>query len=792
MRRRAPSLPLRALHTRPLMLSAAFFGFGALLARDGRLPQGVLLVCAAVLLLAWCLLHLRGRRCAALLVACALFLGAARMGAAVATRPVLEDQFSIAIAGTVADTPSVDAEIGRLTCRLTDVRVVDETPDFDIRLYLRGNVSALRDIAPGQRVTFTGHLWAPDEATNPGQFDFAAYLWRNGVAAYATAELEDAVISGEARGLEAWLYGLRTAIGERIDALFPRSADMVRALVLGDRGDMAEDLRESFDRAGVTHVLSISGLHITMLAMAMMALLALFLPRRWAFWLTLALVTFYGLLVGMVPSVVRSILMYAALGAGQATGRPTDSFTRLALAFLALLVWNPLYLDDAGFVLSFSACAGMLCLTSPLTALLRIDRLRVPDWSLRPSALLLRMGHYFGSLLCATLAAQLSTLPAVIAYYGELPLLATIANLVVVPLILLGMYLAVAALLLSLLWQPLGLAFAAMGDIALLGSTQMTRLCAALPLNALALPPFPVWLAALFVAALVAVSPLTRLRRGWRYALLAVLPLLTCVAALLPGPQGLQIAFLDAGQADAAVVLAEGDAYLVDVGLEGSPVCDYLAHLGLAPRAVFLSHPHTDHAGGLVTLLDEYVPETIYIPAGWDAVETDEDVVDGLQRAKALGAEVVTLAAGDVVPLSENVSATVFYPPEDIDVSGDANAVSMLLRIDYGEASALFTGDLEMAEEPGPMPDVDVLKVPHHGSSNSSSLMLLHSASPSAAIISAGRNNPYGHPAEALLERLEGTGARVFRTDECGAITARLYEDGGVSISTYLLPEDEA
>ena len=152
----------------------------------------------------------------------------------------------------------------------------------------------------------------------------------------------------------------------------------------------------------------------------------------------------------------------------------------------------------------------------------------------------------------------------------------------------------------------------------------------------------------------------------------------------------------------------------------------------------------------------------------------------------------VTLAAGDVAPLSENVSATVFYPPEDIDVSGDANAVSMLLRIDYGEASALFTGDLEMAEEPGPMPDVDVLKVPHHGSSNSSSLMLLHSASPSAAIISAGRNNPYGHPAEALLERLEGTGARVFRTDECGAITARLYEDGGVSISTYLLPEDEA
>ena len=109
------------------------------------------------------------------------------------------------------------------------------------------------------------------------------------MGAYATAELSDAAIFGKAHGFQAWLGGLRAAMGERIDDLFPRSADMVRALVLGDRGDMAEELRESFDRAGITHVLSISGLHITTLAMAVMALLALFLPRRWAFWITLAL-----------------------------------------------------------------------------------------------------------------------------------------------------------------------------------------------------------------------------------------------------------------------------------------------------------------------------------------------------------------------------------------------------------------------------------------------------------------------------------------------------------------------
>ena len=154
---------------------------------------------------------------------------------------------------------------------------------------------------------------------------------------------------------------------------------------------------------------------------------------------------------------------------------------------------------------------------------------------------------------------------------------------------------------------------------------------------------------------------------------------------------------------------------------------------------------------------------------------------------------VVTLAAGDVVPLSENVSATVFYPPEDIDVSGDANAVSMLLRIDYGEASALFTGDLEIGGGAG----ADAGCGRAQGAA--SRLEQLFQPDASALGLALGGDHlrgagtiAYGHPAEALLERLEGTGARVFRTDECGAITARLYEDGGVSISTYLLPEDEA
>ena len=113
----------------------------------------------------------------------------------------------------------------------------------------------------------------------------------------------------------------------------------------------------------------------------------------------------------------------------------------------------------------------------------------------------------------------------------------------------------------------------------------------------------------------------------------------------------------------------------------------------------------------------------------------------------------------------------------------------MVLLIEYGDAAALFTGDLPMGFEPGPMPDVDVLKVAHHGSNGSSSYMALNSATPSASVIPVGRGNGYGHPGDALLKRLEDTGTKIYRTDLRGAVTAELQQDGGVRVRTHLAPE---
>jgi len=304
------------------------------------------------------------------------------------------------------------------------------------------------------------------------------------------------------------------------------------------------------------------------------------------------------------------------------------------------------------------------------------------------------------------------------------------------------------------------------------------------------MPPFPAWLAVAHACLLLVISELSTLPRRAREWLLAALPAAACLAVLLAafGQPGLTIVFLDAGQADAAVIRAENSVYLVDVGLPETPSDDYLTRAGLSPKAVFLSHPHDDHAGGLDELLDSFVPEAIYVPVGWYAIEADEGVSEAVSRAQSLGSKVVELSAGDVVPLSEGVRATVLHPAPGAEIA-DPNGISMVLLIEYGDAAALFTGDLPIGFEPGPMPDVDVLKVAHHGSNGSSSYMALFSASPSASVVSVGRGNSYGHPGEKLLERLAGTGTAIYRTDLRGAVTAELQRDGGVRVKTQLAPE---
>ena len=328
--------------------------------------------------------------------------------------------------------------------------------------------------------------------------------------------------------------------------------------------------------------------------------------------------------------------MFASFSIAPVLGRPSDPVTRLATALLGMLAVNPLFILDGGFALSFQASAGILLLAPPLQRLFGVDRLcRIKPRASWTGNLALRAAKYFPQLLCSTLAAQLATLPTIIEFFGSQPLIAIPVNLLAIPLSMYAYPIALIALALSVVWMPLAQLAAAGANLLFSMLVEVVNWFSALPPGAIHAPHYPGWLTAAHYALMIAASGMSRASLRIRRFLPVGLAGLIGVSILCARVQtaGFQVVFLDAGQADAAVVRTEGHVYLFDTGDLYSPVTDYVTASCLGVDAVFLSHPHYDHAGGLAELIEEMPPGTIYVPEGWFEADASDTVQAGIDLA---------------------------------------------------------------------------------------------------------------------------------------------------------------
>ena len=786
------SFPGRQFRVRPIASLSAMALTGMIVARRFAVPSGTCLAACALTLCLIAIRRLRKETVLSLVMLLGFCLGGLRMAWALERLPEVRTQYSVHMVGRVVSEPFVKPETGRLIMKYRLCEADDAPSDLTLRLYLRGDPGALEAVDYGQTLALTGHIWENDPVTNPYEFDFGEYLHRNGMAAIATAKIEDVEITGRTRDLQSVILDVRWAIAARIDALFPQNAAMVRALVLGDRSLISEETRESLSATGTAHLISISGMHVTLLAMALTSLLTNWLNKYPARRIVLVFLAFYGALIGFTAPFVRALTMFALYCLGAAQGEPSDPLTLLGVALMGFLAVNPLSITDSGLILSFSASAGIILLVPPLQHLFGLDvrKKRRPTAKLLPRAYR-ALAVYFPSLLCASLAAQLATIPAVVACFGVQSIVSVPFNLVCVPLCMAGYILSMAALVLSVVLYPLGALLAMGADKLFTLMLAIMRFSARLPLTSVRIGRYPDLLLALHAALIIASSGLmripSRVRRFLPFSLILVAGLSSLTLWL--AAQSFGATFLDAENADSAVVRTRGHTYVFDAGDTYTPLTDYLNGTALNVDAVFLSHPHQDHAGGLYDLLESFRPKAIYVPKGWFAVEqTSEAVVEGIERAREMGVEIRELSAGDAVRLSDAAVARV-YSPRGAAPSSEVNDISMLTRVECDGHSILFTGDLTIRGEPESVPRCEVLKVAHHGADNATSDRFLADAAPEIAVISVGENN-FGHPGEETLARLEACGARILRTDARGAITLTAC-DGGWRVKTFLEAPDE-
>lgn len=673
------------------------------------------------------------------------------------------------------------------------------------------------EVVPGDRIETTGAI-QPPPAT-----DYAAYLERVGAA--GTLRAGSLTVLPPEPGSGRWLEGLRRSADAALDRAIPEpEAGLAAGILIGLRDRVDRDLAADFTTAGASHVVAISGWNIAIVATTLGAL-AGGIGRRRRSVLTGVAIALYVLFVGPSPSVLRAGAMAGIALAARELGRPSRAAAAMGLAVAILLVLNPASIDDPGFRLSVLATAGLMAWGTPLAR--RLSG-RSPG----------RARAWLAESLGVSLAAQAATMPVILLEFGRLSLVAPFVNLGVVPLVAPAMAAGGLALVAGVL-AGFGVpgAVATIGGLpawVLLGAiVAMIRAGASVPLASVTLSaPWDIVAAlASSVAILLIARSGNRLRRsrpsqqkppgpvsaaapapgggrdrarskvdagaarsqqrGRRIGLIALAGASIALSlAVSHRPDGsTRVVVLDVGQGDAILVEgSRGGRMLVDGGPDPSRLLialdERLPAWDHRIDTLVLTHPHEDHAAGLAILLSRYRIGRIYEPGMIGPGPGYAAMAALLAHG---GPQHGTLATGDRLTL-DDIRFRVLWPdpgrvplrPSD---GGTAiNNVSIVLLGEVAGRRFLLAGDIEEQVDPELLargiPQVDLLKVAHHGSRTSSTQAFLDVVRPRVAVVSAGLGNPYGHPAPATIQRLSVSAGQTFRTDRDGTVEVRLDADG--------------
>lgn len=566
------------------------------------------------------------------------------------------------------------------------------------------------------------------------------------------------------------LSRLRANAARKIDRIFGEDAAIARALLIADQREIPADVRDRYAAAGLVHMLSISGLHVAVIAAAMELLFQVArLSRRAAIVGAFVTTGLYVAIIGAPAPAVRSAAMLGVAMASRLSQRPSSPWAALALGAFAPLV-QPRTVLDLGYQLSVLGMCGLIA----GGAVTRRYLGRMTGWR-----------AYVSRELVISVVACAATAPLVAYRFGTISLIAPVSNLFAAPLIGVAQPMLFLALVLAPLESAARFCAEAVHPL-LVAFDQVASSAASVPGASVIV--HTTWMTAglaAIAAASIVVACVSRFPA--RPSLVGVSALAVMVVAppshlLYRGDVELHV--LDVGQGDAALLRTpRGRWVLLDAGpaWDGGDagrrtILPYLRRHGGTLEAFVLSHPHTDHVGGAATILAELEPRTY-----WDAAFAGGSVayIASLTTARKEGIEWRRVHPGDGMTL-DGVRIS-FLAPDSVWTIGllDPNLASTVTMIQYGVVRFLLVGDAEKEEEDWLLREyptelrADVLKVGHHGSSTSSSDAFVAAVKPRAAVISVGARNHYGHPSNDVLRVFANAGAEVFRTDQSGTVIAR-------------------
>ena len=689
-------------------------------------------------------------------------------------------------------------------------------------LYLKVNKKSTNILQYGDKIQFSGQFIEPNTRRNYGGFNYKDYL--KTLKIYGNVKADKIKIIEKEKGNYIFRIANKISLGvkEKINSVMrDESAAIISGILLGDNSKIEEEVGKKFKISNISHVLAVSGMHVSYIIIGINLLLKSEIGKRNTKFITIILLIMYMLITGLTPSVVRaSVMGIIVLGSG-IIHRKNDIWTSIAISLFLILIYNPFLISNMGLQFSYLGTIGIIVFHKNVLKVLKNIKIKDRKWKYRFNRKVILLSNKIKEMLAVTISAQLAIFPIMIYHFNLFGTYFLFSNLLISVIIGPIIILSAVIVIFSFIFYPLTKISSFILEILIQILIQISNV-SKLPFSKIYFPTFNIITIILYYITIITLNysytlynskklSNTQLRIRNIIALLKYRVFMNkkkcmqvisiCIIALVLFtyiPKKLNMYFIDVGQGDSTfIVTPRNKTILIDGGGSSSNEYDvgestllpYILDRGYRKiDYIFISHFDQDHVGGILTILQELKVGRVIIP---EQGENSENYEKFLKIVKEKKIKVIIVKKGDRIKIEKDLYFDILWPEDELIKENILNNNSIVMKMYYKEFSILFTGDIEEIAEKKILETykgkemklkADVLKVAHHGAKTSTIEEFLNIIKPNIALIGVGKDNNFGHPNEIIINRLSGYGTKIYRTDLDGEIGIEVNRKGKIRV----------
>lgn len=643
------------------------------------------------------------------------------------------------------------------------------------------NIKMSQDIPSikyGDSLYIEGEFKQPEEARNYKGYNYKQYLKTKKII--GTVELEKVKILKSSNG--SFIHNIQKYIRDTINGtLTDEEGNLLLAILLGDKDKLSEDIQESFKTSNLSHMLAVSGAHVSYIILGLTYVLqnSIIGKKNGKIVCIIFLLAFMAI-TNFTPSVTRACIMAILTLFSSIIYRKSDVYTNISVAALITLIFNPYSLLDLGFQLSYGGTIGIIIFIK------RIQEKKSNS----------KVINYIKQMALVSIYANIIIIPIMMYHFNTVSFTFIISNIMASPILGIIVITGFLFIIASITVKPLTRLIAIFIKPILSILIKISQICSKLPFsNILVVTPYMFNVISYYAIILYCIKSKKNNKCKIIICLLIVLILINFIIYIFP--QKLRIFFIDVGQGDSTLIITpDKKTVLIDGG--GSDSFDVgekvllpylLDRRILKIDYVLISHFDTDHCGGILTIMEKVKVKNIIISEQAEHSENYERFKKLMIHKKI---RLIEVKKGDKIKIGRYSEFKILFPTSRLLSENPLNNNSIVAQFNYNNFKMLFTGDIEKLAEQQILKTekaeirADILKVAHHGSKTSSILEFIKAVRPKIALIGVGKNNTFGHPNQQTIKNLENIKCRIYRTDLQGEIIIKIDQKGRMNVKSKL------